>query len=361
VSKTKIFFIVPSLRGGGAERVVVTLLRHFDRERYQITLLVVDTTAAVYLADLSADIELIDLHCRRVRQAIIKIIWLIWQRRPNVVFSTLGHLNLALSMVRSLLPSGVRYIARETNIVSCALQAYRWPAVWAWIYQWFYKRHDLMICQSRYMQSDLVERFGYPRQRTVVINNPVDVNYIQERSAVPLEHSGRGDGKIKLVAAGRISNEKGFDLLINAIALLANPRIHLTLLGEGPLQDELKQLAAARCVADQVEFVGFQTNPYAWFAWADAFVLSSRFEGFPNVVLEALACGTPVIATPALGGIREILDCIPACVIAEKVSAQSLADAITTWLAGDRGRVGPSAVAPYALGRIIEQYQQVLS
>lgn len=358
--KRNVLFLMPSLGGGGAERVITTLLRALDRSRFRLAIAVVDMRKAVYRDDIPPDVEIIDLGATRVRYALPKIIALIWKRRPHVVFSTLGYLNLALAIVHPLLPRGVRYIARETSIVSCTLQTHPWATAWTMLYRWFYKRHDLLVCQSQYMQADLVGQFGYPPQRSVVINNPVDLNYIQGRSAAPLNHSGRGDGKIRLVAAGRMSEVKGFDLLIEAIAVLADPRIHLALLGEGPLRDELAQLAAARGVADQVEFVGFQSNPYAWFARADAFVLSSRYEGFPNVVLEALACGTPVIATPAPGGIREILDSIPECVVAEEVSAQSLADAMGAWLRGDRGRVGPAAVAPYELDRIVGQYENLL-
>jgi glycosyltransferase involved in cell wall biosynthesis len=360
MGQRNILFLIPSLRGGGAERVIVTLLKHLDRSRFRLAVGVVDLRKAVFRDEIPCDVEFIDLSATRVRYALPKIAALIWTRRPDVVFSTLGHLNLALAMIRPLLPNGVRYIARETSIVSLVLREYSVPSVWGAFYRWFYKRHDLLACQSRYMQDDLVERFGYPRERSVVINNPVDVDYIRRLAAAPLGQSEFRTGSIKVAAAGRMSGEKGFDLLIEAIATLADPQIHLVLLGEGPLLGDLKQLAAARGVADQVEFVGFQSNPYAWFARADAFVLSSRYEGFPNVVLEALACGTPVIATPAPGGTREILDGIPECVVASEVSAQSLTIAITSWLHGSRKRIDSDAVAPYTLNRIVGQYQQVL-
>lgn len=353
-------FIIATLRFGGAERVLVTLLTHLDRSKFKLALAVVDTRSAVFLDQLPDDVELIDLDCNRVRYALPKIISLIWKRRPDVVFSTLGHLNLALAISRPLLPSKVRYIARETSIVTCTLQTYAWPLAWAMLYRRFYKRSDLLVCQSNYMQSDLVEHFGYPKQRSVVINNPVDVEFIKSLSSVPLNHSGKPVGKIWLVAAGRMTEEKGFDLLIEAVALLADSRIHLSLLGEGPLLDALNGLAVAKGVADQVDFVGFQSNPYAWFARADAFVLSSRYEGFPNVVLEALACGTPVIATPAPGGLREILDELAECRVAAEVSPEALAKAMSDWIAGSRKRVPSTTIEPYRVERIVGQYEVLL-
>lgn len=359
-SKRRVLFLIPSLRGGGAERVIVTLLKHLDSSGFQLTIAVVDFRKAAFRDDIPPDVELIDLGVARVRYALPKIAALIWKRRPDVVFSTLGHLNLALAMIRPLLPNGVRYVARETSIVSFTLQTYRLPAVWRALYRRFYKRHDLVVCQSRYMENDLVEQFGYPRTKSVVINNPLDTERIRKLAAAPIDQSIPHSGRINLVAAGRMTDEKGFDLLIEAIARLADPTICLFILGEGPLLGDLKRLVVARGVADQVEFVGFQPNPYAWLARADAFVLSSRYDGFPNVVLEALACGTPVVATPAPGGIREILDGIPECVVASEVSARSLADAISHWLRGTRKRVESGAIAPYTLERIVGRYQQVL-
>lgn len=359
-ARQDILFLIPSLKGGGAERVIATLLMHLNRERFRLSLAVVDTRDAVFLDQIPEHVEFIDLGCRRVRYALFKIVFLIWRRKPTVVFSTLGHLNLALAMVRPLLPRGIFFVARETSIVSCVLQTYKHPEVWKQLYNWFYKRHDLLICQSRYMQDDLVERFGYPRERSVVINNPLNVEMARKLAFSSISYTQSPNPGVRLVAAGRMSHEKGFDLLIEAIALLADHSIHLILLGEGPLLAELKELAASKGVADQVEFVGFQPNPYSWLAQADAFVLSSRYEGFPNVVLEALACGTPVIATPAPGGVREILDSISQCCVAEAVSVPALAKAISGWLATDRKPVPDSAIMPYMLRKIIDQYEIIL-
>jgi glycosyltransferase involved in cell wall biosynthesis len=362
--RRQILFLIPSLRGGGAERVIVTLLRYLDRTKFRLALAVVDSRGAAYREDVPEDVEFIDLRCSRVRYALLKIITLIWRRRPTVVFSTLGHLNLALAMIHPLLPNGVRYVARESCVVSEILHQYPKPEWWRWAYRRFYQRFDMVVCQSQDMRNDLVKNFNFPSAKAVVIHNPVDLERIQRLAQEPLatglENQGDSDARINLVAAGRLSHEKGFDLLIEAVALCGNPRLYLTILGEGPLKKELEQLAQAKGVFDQVRFVGFQKNPYPFFARADAFVLSSRFEGFPNVVLEALACGTPVIATPAPGGVREILEGIESCMLTESVTAEALANSLCCFLDSFKTKEITQLATRFAAYKITSQYEEIL-
>ncbi len=355
-----VLFVVPSLQGGGAERVMVTLLRHLDRSRFRLSLAVVDMRDAAYAADLPADVELIDLNCRRVRHALPKIVSLVRRMRPQVVFSTLGHLNLALAIFRVFLPNDVRYVAREATVVSQLPGTHAIPRWWFPAYRRFYARFDAIVCQSVAMQEDLVRYFRIPQVRTVVINNPVDVEWIRTLADAPegLVSPAGESCALALVAAGSLTHVKGYDLLLEALAMCLDMPFHLTILGDGPLRGELERLAEARGLASRIRFVGFKANPYAYFRTADALVLSSRFEGFPNVVLESLACGTPVVASPCPGGVSEILGSVAGCVLADDCSVAALAQALRRFVPGRR--IGPEVLGPYAVAGIVARYEQVI-
>jgi glycosyltransferase involved in cell wall biosynthesis len=155
----------------------------------------------------------------------------------------------------------------------------------------------------------LMEGFHISAENIVCIYNPVDVeriNNIANMGENPFADKGVGP---HIVTAGRLYNQKGFDRLMRAFPALLKLRsgAQLWILGQGPRESEYKGLRVSLGLADCVHFVGFQKNPYKWFKHADLFVLSSRYEGLPNALLEAIACGCPVLAIDHPGGTREIL------------------------------------------------------
>lgn len=357
-SRCRVLFLIPSLAGGGAERAVVTLLQHMDRGRFELTLGVLDMNRAVYRDLVPRDVHIVDMSSARVRHAVRGIVRLTWSSRPEVIVSTLSHLNLLLAVVKPLLPPASRLVARESTLVSANLATHRFPALWRLSYRIFYRQLDCVISQSNAAREDLLKRYSLPAHKIAVIQNAVDISHIRPLLSQEVPASFPDGTKVELVAAGRLAAEKGFDLLIEAMALCADLPVRLTILGEGPLDSELRQLVRARGLTGRVQFVGFQKNPFAWFARANIFVLSSRFEGFPNVVLEALACGTPVIATPAPGGTREILEPIPQCEVVSSISAESIAGAIRRWSGRTISRVPSEVVEHYSVERVVRRYEE---
>lgn len=367
---TRVLFTLPFLsRIGGAERVVLTLLQHLDRSRFEAALAVLDGSRNELASDLPADVTLIDLGVSRARQAARPLIAAMRQWRPQVLFSNLGHLNLMIAILRPLLPGGVAVVGRETTVVTRHHAGFRTGPLRNAAYRWFYPRLDLVVCQSEGMREDLEGPLAFPRERLRLIPNPVDVARLKARAAEappdldlvfpPPAQAHASRQRLRLVAIGRLSPEKGFDLLIDAVARLPRGQVELAILGEGAEREALANRIRALGLDDDIRLLGFQANPPAFLARADALVLSSRHEGLPNVVLEALALERPVIATPAPGGLADIVHNSGGIRVASDISAPALATEIAAFAADPVRAIGD--VSPYGAERITRRYEDVLT
>lgn len=161
---------------------------------------------------------------------------------------------------------------------------------------------DLIICQSGDIASDL-SRYRVPRKRMVTISNPVEVFDAPTRGSVDSRSPA-----CRFLAVGRLAEQKGFDLLVDAMmqVVLVEPAVQLRLVGEGPQRAKLESLISRYGLSNQISLVGQVANPRALMASSDWLISSSRYEGFPNVILEALSVGTPVVATDCPGGTKEV-------------------------------------------------------
>lgn len=172
----------------------------------------------------------------------------------------------------------------------------------------FYRQADAVIAVSQAMADDLVPRFGLPADRVRVIRNPVVTPGLSNLATAPCPHPWLAEGEPVIVGMGRFTRQKDFPTLLRAFARLCRQRpARLVLLGDGAGKAACARLAAELGVADRVLLAGFAVNPYAWLARAHLFVLSSRWEGSPNALAEALALGVPCVATDCLSGPRELL------------------------------------------------------
>ena len=296
----KTVFVLPSFAGGGAERVVLNLAGALDRERFAAEIVVLDGRGPLS-AFVPPGIPVHDLHRSRLRQAMPALIAILRKQRPRAVVPTLGYLNLALLAARPLLPP-TRIFPREANLPSVSIDALPSPALGRLAYRYLYPRADGVLCNARIVGEALARECAVAPARIHLIDNPVDAVRIRVTAVPVTRASGTGP---RFVAAGRLTQQKGFDRLIDLFAASA-PDAHLTILGDGPDRAALEARAMSRGVAARISFAGFQVRPWPFYAGADAFLLPSRWEGMPNVALEALACGTDVIATPESGGIGEV-------------------------------------------------------
>ena len=233
---------------------------------------------------------------------------------PRAVLSTLVGPNAIAVACARLLPASrrPRVVVREANTLSVALR-YRSRAeglVAGAVARAAYPLADAIVAVSEGARDDLVRFLHVDAERVVAIANPSPTDAMIARSKEPLTHAWfAGDRAVPVVvAAGRLVQKKGFDVLLDAIARVRRVRdVRLSILGEGPERGALERDVARRGLRDVVELAGFVDNPFARLARADLFVLSSLAEGMPNALIEAMACGCPVVATDCPSGPREIL------------------------------------------------------
>lgn len=293
-----ILFILPDLNQGGAERVITTLCNELDRTKF-CPKLVLFKKEGYYLNHLKDDVEIIELKVSRIRYSIFKIIPLIRKLKPEIVFTGWGEISAFLSPIISLFPK-TKFITRETNVVSEHVKRKE-----ILFFYRFYNNFHQIIAQSDDMKNDLIENFRISENKIVKINNPVDFDLIN-RLKIENINIGFNTSYKNIVAIGNLSPRKGFDLLLNVMNELKGENIHLTILGDGAFKDELAQQKGELSL-NNVTFKGKVSNPFVYLKNADLFVLSSRYEGFPNVLLEAGACGTYSLVNNCPGGINEIV------------------------------------------------------
>lgn len=338
----------------------MNLLRHFDRQSFDLHLVVIDPLGP-YLELVPSDVVLHGLGYGRVGRAIVRLAAVLRNLKPDVVLSSIGHLNLALLLIKPLLPKRTKLFVRESNIPSLAFATGTKNSLFRFSYRILYPHADGIICPGEAIRRDLIRNFGIKADKMVIIPNPVYLDKIRSKmngDSVPFQEGG-----IRLLAAGSLTRQKGFDLLIKAMADLARikPEIHLTILGDGPEKRKLENQIRSLHLSGSITLAGMQGNPFPYLHHADLFVLSSRWEGLPNVVLESLACGTPVIAFDCPGSVNEIFDNPHQGTLVPAGDVAALVRAINERL--ENRRNGPKdSLLPnrFNIESVKDQYQDVL-
>ena len=297
--RKKIYFILPGLTFGGAERIIFTILNHLDYEKFQPKLILFDKIGFP-VNELNENVEVQELGIERIRYSIFKILPMIWKEKPDVVFSGWGEISAFLSPFIPFFKK-TKFLARETNVVSQHVTKKE-----ILFFYKFYNNHQQIICQSDDMLQDLIENFEIDKEKIIKINNPVDFSAIDNKLENAIKPETYKEGFKNVIAIGNLSERKGFDNLLKVFVKLKQHKVLLHILGDGRDREMLHQMKL-NLGLENVIFHGVQKNPYPFLKFADLFVLSSRYEGFPNVLLEAGACGTYALANNCKGGIHEII------------------------------------------------------
>jgi len=321
--RTRILLLIPHLGGGGAEQVISLLARGLSQEKYEVHVGLVTATDGG-ATTVPSWVKLHALGAGRARAKAVPLLRLAWRLRPRVILSGAAHVNFLALLLRPYFPPKTCLVVRQSATVSSVLASGGVPRYTRWLYRVLYGRADRVICQSRAMAEDLAREAGIDGERIAVLPNPVDTEGVRAARNSPSLWSGDGP---HLLAVGRLEREKGFDLLLEALAAVRRqfPNADLMIAGAGREGPALKALCRSLRLDDAVNFAGHVDHPYAFFAGATLFVLSSRYEGMPNALLEAAAAGLPIVATRASGGVADLLRGQPGAWLAPEISSEALA------------------------------------
>jgi len=363
MKKLKILFIMPELNMGGSERVILNIINGLDRDKYSIGLILFNSNGAL-VDELSSDVTIYDLNISSVKKGLFILIQKLYSLKPDIVFSGIGHLNISLAIfipiLRIVLPN-TKFIARQSNILSINNKHEKHPYIHDWLYKQVYKNYDKIVCQSQYMQQDLVTHFYFPIDKSIVIPNPIDIENIENLSTIKLEYPFSFNS-LNLITVGQFRYQKRHDLLLRMFAKL-DKDYTLTIIGDGDKREKLENLAKELKIIDRVAFLGHQKNPYAYIKKADIFVLTSEFEGFPNVVLEANLCGLPVVAFETTGVGTEIIQNGINGILTPFPNTDKFAKSIKKMKLGDfdRDEIKNMTIRKYSVKSIIKVYEQILN
>lgn len=301
-SEIKLLIFTPTLQCGGSEKFVSLLCNHINTEIFSVCLVVLNNADPFYKIN-NSTISTIDLKEDRVRSSLFKIKREIKNFQPDIVFSTANHLNVYFAIFRKWFPAAIKFVARESSIVSINSRRATMPSLYNWLIKKYYNRFDLILCQSAYMQQDLIGHYNIGADKTRVIYNATE-EFLTTNTDYSINI--KTDKIYRFVTVARLSEEKGIARLIHAAGLLSLP-FQFYIIGEGDEKAYLQNLIHELQLETKVFLKGESTEPFKGMENADLFLMGSYYEGFPNVLLEAGALGIPVIAFNVPGGIAEII------------------------------------------------------
>ncbi len=306
----RVALLFSSLGGGGVQRVMLTLAEGFLARGLQVDLLIVNARGA--LAPLVPPrARVVDLRARHAWRALPRVVAYLRRQRPAAVLASQTHVNLLAIVARSMAGARARVVVSEHVAMDAVVRH-----VPGWKERVFplgarlcYPRADAIVVVSHATAARLAKATGLPLSRATVIHNPVVTPGLLAEAAMPVSHPWFAEpARPVILAAGRLTRQKDHATLLRAFAFVrARVPARLLILGEGEERPALEALIDDLGIRPDVELTGFVLNPFAYMARARLFVLSSRWEGFGNVLVEAMACGVPVVSTDCPSGPAEIL------------------------------------------------------
>ncbi|MBW4658263.1 MAG: glycosyltransferase [Drouetiella hepatica Uher 2000/2452] len=360
---TDVSFFLPNLGGGGAERVMLNLATGFANQGLTVDLILVKAEGE-YLAQLPSEVQLVDLKVKRLLLGIPALIQYLKQKRPRVLISALEDTNIVAVVSKYLAGVQTQLVVTVHNHLSIEAQnsTQLKRKLVPHLLRWFYPFADAVVAVSQGVAEDLSQLSRLPLKNIQVIYNPIVTPTLLSKIHEAVEHPWLLPGqKSVILAVGRLNQQKDFSTLIRAFAQVRQHRdVRLIILGEGEDRPQLEALVHQLGLSKVVDMPGFLPNPYACMAHSALLVMSSAWEGFGNVLVEAMASGTPIVATNCESGPAEILSNGKYGRLVSVGDSRRLAEAIIETLDEERNSyVLQHRSRDFSLDKILAQYSHV--
>lgn len=308
MSKKKILFIRPTLGQGGADKVTLNLLQGFDRSKFEVSLALMKKEGKL-LKNVPADVPILHLKKKSLWFTLPALMKLFRKSDYDVFYCTSSGMSIPVVLAKVLSSSNRTTIISERSSLLRRMNSGIKNKVILRLKRWLNNQADFIVVVSEGLRKELLQLTNVESKKIVVCNNPViPTNIEQLKSENGLDSSFAG-AKSKILAVGRLVVEKDYKILINAFSTISEKTdANLFILGEGPLKNELEGLVESNGLKSRVTFLNFDSNPYKYFSRSDVYVMSSKNEGMPGTLIQAIACGTPSIATDCPTGPNEIIN-----------------------------------------------------
>ncbi len=362
-SRTHVAIFLRCLFGGGTERVMVNLVNSFTEYDLKVDLVLAHASGP-YLSQVSPEVRVIDLQCPKLAASPPKLIRYLQQEQPLTMLSALHYPSEIAIFAKYMARVSTRVIIAEQNTLS--VEAKNLPQRTARLTplkaRLFYPWADEIVAVSHGVADDLAKIIRVPRQQIRVIYNPVIPPDIWQKSQSPVTHPWFNPGEPPIIlGVGRLTQQKDFPTLIRAFAQVRKVRpSRLMILGVGSERSNLDALIQQLGLENDAVILGFQENPYAYMARCAVFALSSAWEGFGNVIVEALAVGIPVVACDCPSGPAEILAGGKYGALVPVGDTSAIANSILNVLSGNYPTVDSSWLNQFTYSEAASQYLKVL-
>lgn len=361
-SQERLAFFLPGLYEGGAERVVLNLAKGIVARGYPVDLVLVQAEGP-YMTQIPNAVRLIDLKAPRVLGSVPALIKYLQHERPTVLLSGM-FTNVIALWARRLCGIPRRLVITEHNTLSSVVKGkrdLRWQ-IYPKLARCFYPWANGIIAVSNDVADDLTREAKLSRALIQVVYNPIVTPDLLKKSEEPLHHPWFKAGEPPVIlAVGRLTDQKAFDVLIQAFSHVnKNHPARLLILGEGENRSALESLVKQLGLEKDVSLMGFVQNPYPYMAHASLFVLPSRWEGLPTVLVEALYLGAPIVATDCPGGSREILKDGQLGRLVPVDEPFILAEAIEHSISNRQPCCPEESWRPYSLDFVVDRYVNLL-